>query len=272
MRGESGELLGLAQARRKRNARRQRGLHRLGQGAHERRGEQARRDGADADAVLREVARHWQRHAHEATLGRAVGLLAHLTVEGGYAGGEHHHAAFAVFQRIELGAGGGKQAAGVVGADQVDRDHLGEVFEWCGRAVLAHHAFGAADAGDVHENARRAVGGGSLVHGGLQAVGVGDVAVAGNAVDLAGHAPGVVQVHIEHRNLGAQAREFARRGFAQARATTGDEGGVSLNVHGVVLVFMLQCFLSTGPCPGHRPRRRWRCRSAGRCVAVRAPA
>ena len=100
-----GELLGLAQARRERDGRGQRLLHRLGQLLHQRRGEQARRDGADADAVLRQVARHRQRHADQAALGGAVGLLADLAVEGGDRGGEQHHAALAVFQRRQLGAG-----------------------------------------------------------------------------------------------------------------------------------------------------------------------
>src|SRR6478672_7811433 len=76
MAGQLGELFGFAQARRERDRGGQRLLHGLGQLLHQRRGEQAGRDGADADAVLRQVARHRQRHAHQAALGGAVRLLA----------------------------------------------------------------------------------------------------------------------------------------------------------------------------------------------------
>jgi hypothetical protein len=123
---------GLPRRGRERDGCRQRSLHRLGQLLHQRRGKQARRHGAHPDAVLRQVARHGQRHADQAALGRAVGLLADLAVEGRHRRGEHHHAAFAVVQRGQLHALGGEQAADVVAADQVDVDHPGKVFQRCG--------------------------------------------------------------------------------------------------------------------------------------------
>ena len=48
---------------------------------------------------------------------------------------------------------------------------------------------------------------------------------------------GIGRAEAEHGHFGAQARQLARRGFAEPRAAAGDEGGVSLNVHGVVLLF-----------------------------------
>ena len=66
----------------------------------------------------------------------------------------------------------------------------------------------------------------------LHAFGVADIALAGDAADVGGHAFGVVQVEVEHRDLGAQAGEFAGGGFAEAGASTGDECGVSLDFHG----------------------------------------
>ena len=80
----------------------------LRQFLQQRRGEKARCDGAHTDAVLRQIARHRQRHADQATLGGAVGLLADLTVEGCNRCGEHHHAALAAFEGIELRAAAAK--------------------------------------------------------------------------------------------------------------------------------------------------------------------
>ena len=135
-------------------------------------------------AVLRQVACHGQRHADQAALGGAVGLLADLAVEGGDRGGEQHDAALAVGQRLELRAGGGEEATHVVGADQVDVDDAGEVFQRRRAAVLLHDALGGADAGDVHQDAGRAVRGGGLRDGGLGAFGAGHVALHGDAADV----------------------------------------------------------------------------------------
>jgi hypothetical protein len=86
-----------------------------------------------------------------------------------------------------------------------------------GVAVLADDALGGADAGDLHQDARRAVGGGGLVEGGLHALGAGHVGLNRHATDVGGDLLGVVQVHVEHGDLGAQARQLARRGLAEAR-------------------------------------------------------
>src|SRR5690606_25151886 len=132
-----------------------------------------------SDALLCQVARHGQGHAHQTTFGGTVGLLAHLPVKCRDGRGEHHHAALAVFHGGQLHALGGEQAADVVAADQVDVDHLGEVFQRCGVAVFAHHALGGTDAGNVHQDAGRAVCGGGLGQRSDHAFGVGDVAAAG---------------------------------------------------------------------------------------------
>src|SRR5574343_1270098 len=58
------ELFGFTQALGERDRGRQRLLHLVRQFLHQRRGEQARRDGAAADAELRQVTRHRQGHAH----------------------------------------------------------------------------------------------------------------------------------------------------------------------------------------------------------------
>src|SRR5690242_18204015 len=88
-------LLGAAEARGERHARAERLARLLGEAGHHRRVEQARGDRADADAVLREVARGGERHADDAALGRAVRDLADLAVERGDRGGVDADAALA---------------------------------------------------------------------------------------------------------------------------------------------------------------------------------
>src|SRR5690606_26331043 len=66
---------------------------------------------------------------------------------------------------------------------------------------------------------------------GLNAGGVGDVALESDAADVLGDALRALQVDVEHGDFGAQAREFACGGFAEAGAAAGDECGLSLNLH-----------------------------------------
>src|SRR5438105_263522 len=231
MTGQLRELFGSAQARRKRDRRGERLLHCFGQLAQQRRGEQPGRDRADADAVLCKVARHRKRHAHQTTFGGAVGLLADLAVEGRDRSGEHHHAALVVFEWCELRAFGGEEATGVVRADQVDIDHARKVFQRRGAAIFLHDPLGAADARDVHEDACRAVHVRRLRQCGRQALGISDVALAGDAVDFRGDFLGLREIDVEHGDLRAQPRQFTRCRFAQALRTAGDERRLSFDLH-----------------------------------------
>ena len=49
--------------------------------------------------------------------------------------------------------------------------------------------------------------------------------------DVGRHPFGVGLVDVQHRDLGAQAGEFACGGLAEAGAATGDEGDVVLDLH-----------------------------------------
>ena len=143
-----------------------------------------------------------------------------------------HHAAGAVVQRLELGAGGCKQAGGVVGADQVDLDDLGKVLQRRSLAVLADHAFGGADASDLHQDAGRAVGGCRRVYGPSHPIRIAHIAGQAQSANVTGHALGLVLIEVEHRHLGAQSGQFTGGGFAQTRSAAGHERGCSLDVHG----------------------------------------
>ena len=229
--GQFGKFAGFTQARREGDAGGQRLLDRLGQARQQGCLEQAWRDGAHADAVLCQVACHGQRHADHTGLGGTVGLLAHLPVKGGNGRGENHDATGTVFHGVELSAGLSKQTRRVVGADQVDVDDLGEFLQRCGFAVFTDHALGGADAGDLHQDAGRAVGCGGRLDGLGHAVCIAHVAVHCDAANVSGHALGVGHVQVEHRDLGAQTGQFAGRGLAQTRATAGDQCCLSLDVH-----------------------------------------
>src|SRR5207244_12555887 len=70
------------------------------------------------------------------------------------------------------------------------------------------------------------------------AVRIGDVALAGHGAavsiflaDLAGHLFGQRQVHVQHGDLGAQPRQLARGGLAEAGGAAGDQRGLSLDLH-----------------------------------------
>ena len=137
-------------------------------------------------------------------------MLAHLAIKRGHRGGEHHCAALAVFHGVCFGAGCSEQAGRVVGADQIDVDDSGEVFQRGGVAVFADHTFGRTDAGNVHQDASGALRSSGLFNGRLHALGAGDIAWDGHGaavsmlcVDVGRHALGVLHVHVEHGHFGA---------------------------------------------------------------------
>jgi hypothetical protein len=122
----------------------------------------------------------------------------------------------------------------VEGADQVDLDHLGEHAEVV-RAVLGDGTGGAADAGAVHRDPRSAE---LLDHGldrGLGAGGIRHVGLDEDSADLPGLLLAELFLQIEDRDLGACRRQRRRRGAAQSRCAAGDDGGLPLDVHSVLL-------------------------------------
>ena len=96
--------------------------------------DQAGRDGVEADADRGEVAGDGEGHADDAALGGGVRRLADLAVEGGDAGQVDDGAALAGLGRLVAGDRRTDEADAVEGADQVDRDDLGEGLEVGGGA------------------------------------------------------------------------------------------------------------------------------------------
>ena len=114
-----------------------------GSASKQRRVEQARRDGVDADAELGELARRRQRQRGDAALGGRIGGLSDLALEGGHRRGRDDDAALAVGERLDGLHVGGGQPHHVEGADEVDLDDALEVVERH-RPVAADDALGRA--------------------------------------------------------------------------------------------------------------------------------
>src|ERR1700678_2983782 len=172
--GQAGVVLGRAQAVGVRDrggqavadvgaqAGQHRGVHRAGG------------DRVDPDPPAGQVAGGDDGEAADAGLGGGVGGLADLALERGDRGGQHDRAALAVGQVVAAHPGGG-QPQDVVGAGQVDPEHLVEGVERARVALLVDDPQPvAAAAGAVHDRAQGTVRLGR-VEGGGDAVGGGDV-------------------------------------------------------------------------------------------------
>ena len=67
---------------------------------------------------------------------------------------------------------------------------------------------------------------------GRGAVGIAHVAADRNAADAAGHLARGVDIHVEQRDLGAVARKLGGGRGAEPRSRAGDDGGLSVHIHG----------------------------------------
>ena len=70
--------------------------------------------------------------------------------------------------------------------------------------------------------------------GGFGRGGVRNVADHGDAADFGGDGFGELGVEVAYRDLGALRGEPARGGGAQSRCASGDDGGLILQLHGVL--------------------------------------
>ena len=199
------------------------------QAHQQRRQEQARRDGVDADLEAGEVARGRQREADDAALRRRIGDLADLAFIGRDAGGVDDDAALFADRSLSRQPLG-EQAQHVEGADQVDVDDANKL---CQRidAVLADGALRTADAGTVHQHTRDAVGGFRLGNRGLDAFFVGDVGVQGNTFHFGGDLFGIFLVLVDNADFRALGSHGAGGSGAEAGATAGDENGNVFQLH-----------------------------------------
>ena len=89
--------------------------------------------------------------------------------------------------------------------------------------------------------------------GGFRRGRVGDIAGHCNALDLSRDAFGKLAVDIADRNLGAVRGKPARGRSAQTRCTSGDDGGLTFQLHGIPLSDW--CSISA-----KRYHLSWRCR------------
>ncbi len=203
---------------------------------HQRRREEAGRDGVDADAHRREFARRRQRQRDDAALGGGIGGLADLPLEGRNRRCRDDDAALAFGERLELLHVGGGKPHQIEGADEIDVDDTAELVERM-RPLAADDARADADPGAIDQHARRALHLARRRHRRLATPGIGDVATDGDAADLGRDLLGVLLVDVEHRHLGAGRRQGARRRRAETRSAAGDDRRVTLQLHARLLRF-----------------------------------
>ena len=99
------------------------------------------------------------------------------------------------------------------------------------RPFATDDALGDADAGAVHQHARRPMRLRRRNHGRLAGRGIGDVAGHRDTADLLGQFLGQFYVEVAYRDLGALRRKLSRGGGAQSRCASGDDGGLILQLH-----------------------------------------
>src|SRR5262249_45757225 len=223
--GEGGELVGAPETLGKRYLLGERRAHGVGERAEQRRVEDPGCDGDHADAELGEIPRDRQRHSDDPALGRRVGRLADLSVEGGHRRGVDDDAPLAIGGRGIPAHRSGGQANAVEGADEIDLDDPREVLQlrW---ARAAHRLHRGADARAVDQHVDAAEAGAGLLDG------VPDLVAAGHVARDEGRAVPQLARDLGARRGGqmgeragpAAVDDPCGRRAAQPRGAAGDDG------------------------------------------------
>src|SRR5680860_314877 len=232
----AGQLVGRTESLGVQHALAELGLERLGvlPLAVDRGVEQPWSDGVHADADGGEVTGHRQGHADDTALGCGVRRLADLAVEGCHAGHVDDGTTLAGLGRLVAGDRRTDEADAVEGADQVDRDHLGEGGEVRGGAELAvatDRALRPADAGRVDQNAHgpELLG---LPDGSLDLFGLRDVDRREAAADLVREGLALLGIEVRDEDFLALRRKLTGDGCSDAGSAAGDDCTGSVDVHG----------------------------------------
>ena len=205
-------------------------LHVLRRARQERRVENTRQDRVAADLRIREIARHHQRDADDAGLGRGIGDLADLAVFRRNRRGVDDRATVAAGQDRQIEHAGGRFGDAAERADQIDVDDALEIVEriFLGLLGLAvdrgRLRRAAADACAVNENALLTIGRARLGEAGVDVLGRGDVDLAEHAADLFRQLLAELFVEVENRAFHAVGGEHANRRRAEARGAARDNG------------------------------------------------
>lgn len=225
---ESGIFARIAEARREWHLRAE-ALAILLRNRHQQRSqEKTRGNGVDTDRRAGEIASRRKRHADDTALGRRIGHLSDLPLEGGDAGRVDDQASL-LADRLETDHSRRRKSQHVERADQIDLDHLA-VFGERKRAFLSDRLARGSDPGTVDQYARRAMGGRGFVED-RTGRSVGDVATQGQTADLRGHLPGAVEVDVQHSYLRALAGQCGCGRRSETRSATGNDGCNTRYVH-----------------------------------------
>jgi hypothetical protein len=187
-------------------------------------------------AVRRELSSERQRHRNDGTFGGGVGGLSYLAVERCDRRSVDNYPALSTISRFVLGHYGGSKPYWVECPHEIDLDHFVEVFQRV-RTLSAEYSFRRADACTVDETAKTTEDITDGFQSALNALFVGHVGAheARLLPDLARNPlPGLV-VNIRDQDIPAGfSKQTGSRG-PQARATAGDEKGISVYLQRSIL-------------------------------------
>ena len=226
------------------------------------RGEQGRVEGAGRDrhhahAAARQVARRRQREADDAALGRGVGDLADLTVEGGDRRGADADAPLASLVRLVVHHRGGGQPQDVEGADQVDLDHVVEELQVVG-PLPSRRALCPADSRAADRDPQPALGARRRLDRRLYRLRLDHVCLdeAGALAELGGELLALLRVQVAEDDARPGAVQRAGGGRPQPRRATCDQRTCTVDPHRrLSLVVSRPEFLRCSLLPFRRPPR-----------------
>src|SRR5215213_3678704 len=192
--------------------------------------EEAGRDGQHPDAQGAEVAGHGERHPGDGSLGRGVGDLTDLALEGGDRRGVDDDAALVVLRLVRRHVRCG-EPGDVERRHGVEVEHLAEGLQVV-RAVLAERALGHAATGGGHADVQAA----ELRHGGgedrLGAGEVGDVDDVEPTTHVRRDLLAVGAGPVQHGDLRATSGQQLGSRPSHAGRAAEDDGLLPLDLHG----------------------------------------
>ena len=196
---------------------------------HQRRVENARQYGVDADAFAHQIAGYRQGHANNAALGCGISRLAHLTVFSRNRRGVDHRTTFTIFHRLQCQHARCRLGDASERANQVNLNDAvkGIEREMLNRTVFLRTAGGlgsVARSSAVHQDTFLAMRRACLGKTGVNAFVASNVDIAKHAANLNGNGFTLIGLQVENRDLHALCSERPCSRFAKARCAASNDG------------------------------------------------
>ena len=196
---------------------------------HQRRVENARQDGVDADAFAHQIARDGQGHADNAALGCGIGRLPHLAVLSRHRRGVDHRATFTIFHRLQCQHARCRLGDAAERANKVDLNDAVKSIEreMLDRSVFLRTAGGlnrVARSSAIYQDTFLTMACACLGKASVNAFVAGDIDVAKHAANFSGKRFALVGLQVENRDPHTLCSERPCSCFAKARCAAGDDG------------------------------------------------